>query len=123
MSSSEDGKARKAHDIYKCKDLFQTYLGTTVTIDKAFRLGKRSSKPRLLKLSLNSDQEKASILKNKLKLRSSNNPQNVRNVFITPDFTPLEQRKNKVLRQQLAEMNKGDRTYMIKNGKIVQRPQ
>ena len=105
------------------KGVLQTYLGTTVTIDKALRLGKRSSKPRLLKLSLNSDQEKASILKNKLKLRSSNNPQNIRNIFITPDFTPLEKRKNKVLRQQLTEMNKGDRTYMIKNGKIVQRPQ
>ena len=116
-SSAEDGKTRKTHDVERCADLFRTYLGATVTTDKAFRLGKRSSKPRLLKISLSSDQEKASILKNKLKFRSSNNPPKVRNIFITPDYTSLEQRKNKALRQQLAEMNKGENTYMIKNGK------
>jgi len=120
-SSAEDGKTRKIHDIEKCKDLFQTYLGTSVTIDKAFRLGKRSTKPRLLKITLNSEQDKVSILKNKLKLRTSNNPPKVRNVFITPDYTPLEQKQNKALRQQLADMNKGKNTFMIKNGKIVRR--
>ena len=54
------------------------------------------------------------ILKNKLKLRSSNNPSPVRNVFITPDYTPLEQKKNKALRQQLADMNKVENAYTIK---------
>ena len=34
-------------------------------------------------------------LKNKLKLCSSNNPAPIRSVFITPDFTPLEQRRTK----------------------------
>ena len=61
------------------------------------------------------------ILKNKLKLRSSNNPSPVRNVFITPDYTPLEQKKNKALRQQLADMNKVENVYTIKNGKIARR--
>jgi len=55
-----------------------------------------------------------SILKNKLKLRSSNNPPKVHNVFITPDYTPLEQKKNKALRQKLADMNKGKNTFIIK---------
>ena len=45
----------------------------------------------------------------------------VHKVFITPDFTPLEQRQNKALRQQLAAMNKDKKLYVIKNGKIVQR--
>jgi len=72
--SAEEGKVRKTHDIEKCKDLFQTYLGTTVTIEKAFHLGKQSSKPRLLKLSLTSDQEKAS---KRTKAFSSSNPPNI----------------------------------------------
>ena len=59
----------------------------------------RSDKPRLLKVTLNSVRDKVTILNNKLKLCSSNNPAPERNVFITPDFTPLEQKKNKVLRQ------------------------
>jgi len=37
-------------------------------INKAFRIGKRSVKPRLLKISLSSDVEKATILKNCTKL-------------------------------------------------------
>jgi len=51
-SSAEDGNARKSHDIDKCKDLFQTYLATTVTINKAFCLEKQSTKPRLLKITV-----------------------------------------------------------------------
>ena len=37
-----------------------------------------------------------------------------RGVFATPDLTPLEQKKDKLLRQKLAEMNKDDKTYKIK---------
>jgi len=84
-------------------------------------MGKTSNKPQLLRISLKSIEEKASILKNKAKLRSSTNPENVRNIYITPDLTPLEQRKNRVLRQQLADLNKNERVYMIKNRRIVWR--
>ena len=45
----------------------------------------------------------------------------IRSLFITPDLTPLEQKKHKALRQQLADMNKSENVYMIKNGKIVRR--
>ena len=34
-------------------------------------------------------------------------------------LAPLEQKKDKVLRQKLAEMNKDDKVYKIKNGVIV----
>ena len=35
----------------------------------------------------------------------------------TPDLTPLEQQKDKALRQKLAEMNKDDKMYKIKMGR------
>ena len=122
-SSASEGSSRKKEDIDKCKSLFQTHLGVTVIIQNAIRLGKRSEKPRILKISLSSTQEKANILRNKLKLRSKDNPPLVRNIFITPDFTPLEQKRNKALRQQLADMNKTENVYTIKNGQIVRKTQ
>jgi len=67
-------------------------------------LGPKDLQPRLLKISLTSIEDKIAILKNKNKLRLSSNPENVRNLFITSDLTPLEQKKNKVLRQQLAKI-------------------
>ena len=58
-------------------------------------------------------------MRRSLQLRAEPNPEYVRKLFITPDFTPLEQRKNKALRQQLTEMNKEEKIYRIKNGEIV----
>ena len=61
------------------------------------------------------------MLRNKLRLRNQDNPEIIRKVFITPDLTPLEQKRNKELRSQLAEMNKVANMYRIKNGEIVRK--
>jgi len=90
------------------------------TISNAIRLGKKGSdKPRLLKITVSSIEEKVTILRTKVKLRADSNPKYVRKIFVTPDLTPLEQRKNKALRQQLRELNKEEKIYRIKNGEIV----
>ena len=90
--------------VEKKKILENLYLGMSVTIQNAILLSKRSDMPRFLKVTFNSVQGKVTILKNKLKLRSSNNLTPVRNVFITPNFTSLEQKKNKALHLQLVDM-------------------
>ena len=120
-SNAVDGATRRKDDISKCSDIFQTYLGVSATINKAFHLGKKSLKAHLLKISLSDIQHKSTILKNKLKLRSSSNPSHICKIFITPDLTPLEQKQSKELRQKLADMNKNENHYTIKNGKIVHR--
>ena len=61
------------------------------------------------------------ILRNKLKLHEQKNPEDIRKIFINMDLTPLEQKKNKQLRDKLKEMNKNGNLYVIKNGAIVQR--
>ena len=61
------------------------------------------------------------ILKNKSKLMSSKNPQHICDVFVTSNFTLLEQKENKELREQLVDMNRTENMYVIQNGKIVQR--
>ena len=102
----------KGYDIKRCESL---HLGTKVTIKNEIRLGKKADRPRLLKLSLSNIEEKVTILRNKSKLRSSSYPEDVHNVFITPDFTPLEQkRNNEALQQHLLDMNKMENVYGVK---------
>ena len=121
-STASEGAARKKDDILKVTSVLKDSLKIKPTINNAVRIGKKGSdKPRLLKITIGSTEEKATILRNKFKMRDESNPDYIRKIFITPDYTPLEQRKNKALRQQLAEMNKEGNTYRIKNGEIVRR--
>jgi len=50
-SAASDGASRKKDDISKCTALLQKYLGISTTVTNAFRLSKKSAKPRLLKVS------------------------------------------------------------------------
>ena len=93
----------------------------SVKVTNAVRLGKKSDKPRLLKISVDSVLSKASILRNCTKLRGKDVPQYLSKIFITLDMTIKERESNKVLRDQLTELNKDGKKYKIKNGKIVQR--
>ena len=57
----------------------------------AVRLGKRDpSKQRLLKVSVPSLSVKKSILRNSVKMHNKSDPDWMKKVFITPDFTPKE---------------------------------
>ena len=100
-SDASDSVTRKQDDIESCCSLFLTYLSVSASIKSAIRLGKRGSRPcRLLKLTLGSLDEKAKILKHKMKLKAEQNPEHDRKVYISPDLTPLEQRRNNALRKQ-----------------------
>ena len=68
----------------------------------------------MLKVTVDSEQSKAMVLRNCTKLRGKEIPQNLTKVFITPDMTPKEREKNKALRAQLAELNKDGKNYKIK---------
>ena len=116
-----DPSNRKSHDISKTSSIVDKYLSVPTTITQAIRIGKKREKPRLLKITFNSSQEKAAVLCSWTKLRKSDVPEDVRRIYITPDFTPKEQELNKTLRSQLAEKNKNGNQYRIKNGKIVRR--
>ena len=120
-SAKQKGPERKADNISMVNGLLHQHLGFNPTISNAVRLGKKSDRPRLLKISVATTQEKTNILRNCYKLRDSKNAIYVQKIFATPDLTPLEQKKDKILRQKLAEMNKDDKIYKIKNGVIVRR--
>ena len=92
--------------------LFKDYLQVTPSITKVIRLGKRDEKPRLLKVSVTLADQKSAILRNKAKLKKHSNPEHIKSIFISPDYTPLEQKKRKALREQLKKMNNVANLYV-----------
>jgi len=120
-SKSSDPNIRKKEDIDFVKSTFSDVLGVPAVITNAVRLGKKESRDRLLKIAVESLDQKKAILRNKLKLRGEESPAHTHELFITPDLTPTEQKENKDLRLKLAQMNKNGKKYKIKNGQIVQR--
>jgi len=102
---------RRSYDISQTTSIIDKYMNTSTTITKAIRIGKKREKPRLLKVTLNSSQEKYTVLHNCTKLRNSSVPEDIRKIFITPDLTPKQQELNKTLRSQLAEKNKDGNHY------------
>ena len=116
-SSAESGSERKSCDINNVTSIFDKYVGVKVKVTNANRIGRRKddqSKPRLIKVSVESERDKAMLLRNCTKLRSKDNPEDIQKVYITPDLTPREQQQNKELRVQLAEKNKNGKKYLIK---------
>ena len=59
----------------KVNSLFTEYIGVETTLTNAIRIGKKGTKPRLLKVGITNLQEKISILRSKKKLRNEDNPE------------------------------------------------
>ena len=122
--SLESPQSRKQEDIAKVTSTplyFQRSFTDKVLYHHAIRLGKKTSgeKPRLLKITVSNIDDKKTILRNKIHLRKESNPPQIKRIFVTPDLTPMEQKKNKRLREELANLNKDGRKFIIKNGTIV----
>ena len=96
--TAPDGSTRKQEDIAKISGIFDEYVDVKRTIKNAIRLGKKdTNKSRLLKITVGSTQEKITVLRNKLKLREESNPTYIKKIFIPPDYTPLEQKRTRLL--------------------------
>ena len=120
-STSAEASIRKNEDTQNVTSLINKYIGVNAHISNVTRIGKQTGRPRLTKVTLSTREEKFKILHNRLNLRKKEHPTHVTKVFITPDLTPQEQIRNKQLRARLSELNKQDKLYRIKNGKIVLR--
>ena len=119
-SSSTEGLQRKLDDTSKVTSILTNTLQVPAKIINAVRLGKKvdtKDKARLLKITVETEKEKASILRNAFKLRNKELPEHLRKIFITPDMTPKEREEHKVLRAKLFEVNKSGNNYKIKTVK------
>jgi len=74
-----------------------------------------------MKVTVLTREEKIRTLRNRFNLHNKEHPTHTNKVFITPDLTPQQQAKNKQLCVRLSELNKSEKIYRIKNGKIVLR--
>ena len=101
--------------------MIQIYLGVSATVTNAVRLGSKGAKPRLLKISVGSIQEKLLILKNCTKLWNKEFPDSIQKIYIAPDLTPKEQQENKALRPLSCEVHNNHwwlDPYFLDNGSI-----
>ena len=112
---------KKKENIDNVSSISQQYLDVSPSITKAFHFGKCDEKPRLLKITVSSESEKISIVNKISKLHNTDNSEHINNIFISSDLAPKEQETNKTLHLHLKELNKNEKRYQVKNGKIVQR--
>ena len=69
-SVAEEPLDRKQDDISKVTTLLSKYLGVETLVTNAIRIGQKGTKPRLLKVSISSLQNKISILRGKKNLKN-----------------------------------------------------
>lgn len=90
-----------------------------IKIKRVTRLGSSPTRPRLLLVELEDISVRRSILRQAVKLRKSCTWSNI---YISPDLTPKERQKNRLLRDELKiRRNAGEKNLYIKRGRIVSR--
>jgi len=120
-SDADTPEVRKEHDTDTVKAIINQHLSIPTSVSNVTWLGKKSDKSCLLRITVATEQDKAIILRNCVKVRSIKEHTYLGKVFITPDLTMKEREENKTLRNRLSEMNKESNKYQIKNGRIVPR--
>ena len=120
---SDDEDPNSLRDDDQIESIF-TNLGATaekLRPMKFFRLGRRSGRPRPIKLLFSSFEEKQSVLR-AAPLLSRLQPSNpLRRIYIKPDMSLREQAEERKLRSELKERKEQGEDVTIRNGKIVSR--
>lgn len=115
-STSDQAQIRKEHDITNIQDILVSQLNVQAHISNAIGLGRKGGpKPRLLKITVESEEEKVAILRNVKKLRAPSIPEHLKHMCITPDLTQREREVNMALHFELAERNQSRNQFTIKN--------
>ena len=108
---------RKQHDIELVKDIMKEIGAEDASCKHVLRIGRpQTDRPRLMKVICSDFDSKQKILQKARELR--NNPL-YNKVFINADLTPLQQRKQKALRDELKQRKQLGENVKIRYGKIV----
>ena len=125
LQESEEARQseRSREDTSRLRDLLSKIddsLAETL-VEEPVRLGKKTNRPRLLKIKVKDETAKEKILKNYQEL-NRNVQRKEDKIYFNPDHTPLERQRYKDLREQIViRTNAGERDLVIRNGKIVSR--
>ena len=119
-SIKENSEEKRQEDTRKVEEIFKNIVEIDQgEVENPVRIGKVGDLPRLLRVSLKSEDKKNAILRNARKLNQGKRDQKSR-IYINPDLTPLERQKEKELRDQLkARRDGGEEGIAIRFGKII----
>ena len=108
---------RTAFDMDHLKGLLAELDCSGLRFKSVQRIGRSNARgPRLLRLRCENEGKKMSILRSAKYLRTS---KSFPRVFINPDLTPLQQKEQKELRQDVRQRRAAGENVRIRHGKIV----
>lgn len=109
FNAPESDDNTSANDSSVIKSIFD-YIGIEMTPTAFSRLGRKLSKPRPLKITLQDASDVFVILKNKYKLRSS---QNFSSIRISPDRTQMQRDQLRNVYAKIEERKAAGETDLI----------
>ena len=126
-SNSEDPAIRKEHDKLGCVKIFRDHCMCVEIkdedVENVVRIGERnmnSARPRMVKIMFRNQEVRRKVLKGGSALKNVED-QYIRNIYITPDYTPKQREEYNKLKRNLEERRaRGERDLVIRRGKIVQ---
>ena len=129
-ADSEDREERKLYDVESIAELLRE-LNIQSEVSRPVRLGPKTADqryPRPLRVTVEKEEIKWSVLKNAKNLTRSGKEQ-LRTVYVKRDMTPKERDQEACLRKELQEKRRleeesgGQNQWIIWKGKIVKRRQ
>ena len=116
-----------ADDNVALKNLCVDKLGLQpqeVQITETIRVGRAAeNKPKVLIAKFSDSSSRRKVLRNANKLRNYVPQGSTLKIFISPDYTKIQQVFQKALRAELKDRREAGENVYIKDNKIVQRPQ
>lgn len=110
----------EANDEAQITDLSAELGVPNLKVQRCFRLGRRSSKPRPVKVICENPKQRTDLLRSAFRIPRLPSNLGFKKVFIKQDLTPKEQEANRQLRQELKNRRElGERVY-VRNGRIVE---
>ena len=85
-----------------------------------FRLGRRSSRPRPIKVTCHSSEQRSALLRTAYKIPKLDERLGFRRIFVKPDLSPREQEIDRRLRLELKRRRDWDERVVIRNGRVVE---
>ena len=119
-SKKTDPKEEKEDDEKNVLDILnKTSIISTENISKIERLGRKSDRPRLVKVIVKTTDMKDKIMKNQRKINEGESDKK-NFIYINHDLTPAEREQGKKLREELKRrIGEGETNIGIRNSEIV----
>jgi HPt (histidine-containing phosphotransfer) domain-containing protein len=118
-SDATTAEACKNHDLEAIKTLSAELGVNELDVRQCFRLGRRSERPRPIKVTCRQRQQRFDLLRCAPRIRRLDTALGFERVFIKPDLSPKEQVVDRQLRQELKSRRDAGERVTIRGGQII----